>query len=211
MNDPGHEELLRSDAFWDSPSGPATDAINSAIQQAATPVWNHVGASPRIDLLAEEPGIAPGAGAQLPPSADDIVLDILPISRISADGHGRPNIEPDPDSLGAWNRTNREAAEHLVSWLNMSGTAYDAIENAIAGGSQRFERLSGEYDEQLALAGYDRFDPEVRACDKQLRELHDDIQHAKNVLADLRDRPESSASYLNPPSEYPRAPSYDPY
>jgi hypothetical protein len=72
--------------------------------------------------------------------------------------------------------------------VNESGTARDAIEKAITGGSNRFERLSIEYDDHLARVGYDRSAPDLQARDNELRGLHDSIQHAKDILADLRVR-----------------------
>lgn len=207
MNRNAHDEKVDSDAFWDAPVVPEAAAIDAAIRNAALPSGNRFEPAFRPGSLPEDwRHNTSGANAYLPPAADDIVLDVLPISRIADDGLGRINVEPDPASLDTWNRANRAAAEHLVAWLNTSGTASDAIEQAIMGGERRFGRLSEGYDEALATSGYNRSAPEVLARDNELRELHADIQHARDVLGDIRDRrelpsrPQTADFGIEPPS-----------
>ena len=88
-----------------------------------------------------------------------ILLDILPISTTGVDESGRVQIEPDPVSMGERGDAGRDVAEHLVSWLNETGTAPSAIAHAIRSGSARLEMLMRQYDS---------------------------IEHAKEVLADLQ-------------------------
>jgi hypothetical protein len=193
MNDYDFTESCRFEAFFRTPSGQASSEIVNAIEKAAT---TPIGVPPvdatawpqRINAGVQDYDAPASRGIRLPPVPDDILLGILPVSRVSSDVLGRAQIEPDGPSLNAWSRTDRAAAEHLVSWVNESGTARDAIEKAITGGSNRFERLSIEYDDHLARVGYDRSAPDLQARDNELRGLHDSIQHAKDILADLRVR-----------------------
>ena len=211
MSDNDQEEVFRPDAFWSTPSSPmASDMINAAIETAATTPIGGLGANqpeawtPRLSGFAQGIDAFPRGGVESPPVADAILLDILPVSTVSSDGLGRAQIAPDAPSLNAWSRTDRETAEHLISWVNESGTARDAIAKAITGGSDRFERLSIEYDDRLARAGYDRSAPEVQACDSELRGLHDSIQHAKDILSEIPEQRGSAAGYLGlPPAEGP--------
>jgi hypothetical protein len=193
MYDYGQDALSRADDFWGTPSTPpAAAAINAAIGRAATTPIGCAGFteseawSPRSYGFWETNEPSRRGGLELPPVADDILLDILPVSTISSDRFGRPQIEPDEPSLRAWDRTSRETAEHLVSWVNESGTARDAIEKAIVGGSKSFERLAAEYDDRLARAGYDRFASDVQACDRRLTDLYGALQDAQGVLDELR-------------------------
>lgn len=195
MYDYGQEGLSREDDFWGSPPNPrAAETINAAIDRAATTPIGSLGIteseawSPRCYGFGSTNGPSRRGGMELPPVADDILLGVLPVSAISSDGSGRTRIEPDAVSLSERDRTSRGTAEHLVSWLNESGTVRDAIEKAIVGGSERFDRLAVEYDDRLARAGYDRSAPDVRACDRELVHLHENIQHAKDILEDLRCR-----------------------
>jgi hypothetical protein len=72
-----------------------------------------------------------------------------------------------------------------VSWLNACGTAREAIANAIAGGSHRWDQEASRYEDVLRDAGYDRSDPAVQERDQELRDLHGAIQHAREILDDL--------------------------
>ena len=121
----------------------------------------------------------------LPPGSDVILLDILPISTTAVDESGRVQIEPDPASMAGRSDTDRGLAEHLVAWLNETGAARDAIEHAINTGEARLELLMRQYDERLIETGYDRSDPAVERCDASIHALHDAIEHAREVLADL--------------------------
>ena len=192
MSDYDQEELFRTIAFRETSSSVgAADIINTAIARAAmTPLRSLV--ADDSEAWATRPGSltqgsdgSPRSSVELPPVADAILLDVLPVSIVSADDLGRLQVAPDAPSMNAWNRTDRETAEHLISWVNESGTARDAIAKAITGGSDRFERLSIEYDDRLVRAGYDRSAPDVRACDSELSGLHGAIQHAKDILIDL--------------------------
>ena len=183
------------DLFWTSgrcanaPFSEAAYAIDAAIEQAAR--------SPIAGLTADEgeiPGIHEFLGrreshcageAELPRDADAILLDILPVSITSIDDAGRPQIEPDAASLRAWDRADREAAEHLVSWVNGCDMARRAIGNAIAGRSARWEEQANQYEEVLRDAGYDRSNPSVQECDRELKNLHASIEHAREVLDGL--------------------------
>ena len=192
MNDYDGGDSYRTGDYWNPhPRAEAADMIREAIKDASMmPVGGHAahGAepSPILDPFGQCSDDLSRGRVKLPPVADAIVLDILPVSTMSFDDAGRAQIDPDAPSLRAWERTNREAAEHLISWVNESGKARDAIEHAIGWGSRRFQKLSSEYDDRLAQAGYDRSAPDVRACDNELKDLHEAIQHAKGVLDDLR-------------------------
>jgi len=70
-----------------------------------------------------------------------------------------------------------------VSWLNACGTAREAIGNAVAGGLHRWDEEASRYEDVLRDAGYDRSNPAVQDCDRDLRDLHGAIQHAKDVLS----------------------------
>jgi len=206
MEDHSREELFRSDAFWEAPLTPrASDMISAAIERASTTPIGDVGAGESDHgaslpgILAQRPEAPPRGGVQLPPVESDILLDVLPISTVSADARGRMAIEPDTPSLQAWPRVDREAAEHLTSWVNESGSGRNAIEQAVSWGERKFERLSAEYDERLERSGYDRSAPDVQTCDRELRSLHGAIQHANDILADHPDRHGSAAFYVGPP------------
>ena len=86
-------------------------------------------------------------------------------------------------TLQTWAPAEREAAAHPVSWLNACGTAREAIGNAVAGGLHRWDEEASRYEDVLRDAGYDRSNPAVQDCDRDLRDLHGAIQHAKDVLS----------------------------
>ena len=125
-------------------------------------------------------------GPELPPGSDVILLDILPTAITSVDEGGRVQIEPDRASMAERDDADREAAEHLIAWLNATGDAPGAIAHSIRSGSARLEMLMRQYDDLLIEAGYDRSDPDVQQCDAEIHALHDSIEHAKEVFADLR-------------------------
>jgi len=189
MYNADRENVDRIEVFqMDRLNQDAASTINAAIEMAAErPAGdlddNTVGTG-KSCCFAEMIDPDAASGMETPPVADDILLRVLPVSIVSRDECGRTQIAPDSPSLAAWSHSEEEVALHLISWVNESGTVRDAIEKAIAGGANRFERQSLEYDDRLAQAGYDRFAPDVRACDRELRELHDSIQHAKEMLAD---------------------------
>ena len=104
----------------------------------------------------------------------------------SIDNAGKLQIEPDAASLQAWDHADSQAAEHLVSWVNACGTAREAIGNAIADGSARWNQEAIRYEHVLREAGYDRSNSAVQECDQDLRDLHDAIQHATQILDGTR-------------------------
>jgi hypothetical protein len=122
----------------------------------------------------------------LPPPAESTLLDVLPVSIVAPDDLGRLQIEPDEASLQKWARSDREAAIHVTSWLNECGEVRPAIERAIDWGQNRFEDVSREYDEQLEASGFDRMAPRVCDSDRDLRHIHETVEHAKDILTDLQ-------------------------
>ena len=190
MDDYDNNDLFgTSDRWADAPLSEAAYAIDAAIQQAAR--------SPITGLTAdggEIPGIREFLGrreshcageAELPRDADAILLDVLPVSITSPDDAGRLLIEPDAAALQSWNQSDRETAEHLTSWLNATGAARKAVEDAIDGGSVMWARQASQYEELLRDAGYDRSNPLVQESDRGLRDLHAGIEHAREILDDL--------------------------
>lgn len=194
MNDYFEDEMIPPDASpgsrhaWD-----AKDIINTAIEWAAdrthdghgTGSTDKDGSLPPAHSLLPTDDALPYDRVDLPRDADAILLDLLPVSLVLSDESGRPQIEPDTRSMASWEKSDRGTAEHLVSWINETGTVRDAIEMAIKGGLDKFDRLAAEYDEKLARAEYDRSAPEVQACSSELVALHDVTQHARDILADL--------------------------
>ena len=172
-----------------APLSEAAYAIDAAIQQAAR--------SP-IGTLAAEEGELPGIHGYLgrrenhcagetgfPRDPDAILLGVLPVSIISPDAAGRLQIEPDAASLQTWSQSDRETAKHLTSWLNATGVARKAVEDAIDGGSVMWARQASQYEELLRDTGYDRSNPLVQESDRGLRDLHAGIEHAREILVDL--------------------------
>jgi len=168
------------------PLSEAAYAIDAAIQQAAkSPITGLTPDEREIHGIHEFLGRSEShcAGeAELPRDPDGLLLDLLPVSTTSIDDAGRLQIEPDAASLQAWAHSDREAAEHLVSWVNACGMARTAIGNAIAGGSDRWDEEANRYENVLREAGYDRMKPAVQECDRELKDLHGAIQHAREVL-----------------------------
>ena len=190
MNDYENGDMLRIAGRWrDAPLSEAAYAIAAAIQQAAR--------SPISGLAVDEdglPGIRESLGRRdsycagepaLPRDADAIFLDVLPVSITSPDDAGRLHIKPDAATMQTWSQSDREAAEHLTSWLNATGAGRKAVEDAIDGGSVMWARQASQYEERLRDAGYDRSNPLVQECDRELRDLHAGIEHARDVLCDL--------------------------
>lgn len=187
MNDYENGDMSVTAGRWgDAPLSEVAYAIDAAIQQAAR--------SPISGLAADDdelPGIREFLGRRdshcvgepaLPRDADAILLDVLPVSLTAPDDAGRLQIEPDAATLQTWSRPEREAAEHLTSWLNATGTGRKAVEDAIDGGSVMWARQASRYEELLRDTGYDRSNPLVQEFDRGLEELHGAIQHAKEVL-----------------------------
>jgi hypothetical protein len=177
-----------SDRWVANPLSEVAYAINAAVEQAARapigglatneaelPVHEFLGR--RESHCAGEPG--------LPRDPDSLLLDILPVSTTPINDAGRLQIEPDAASLRAWDPAERESAEQLVSWLNACGTAREAIANAIAGGSHRWDEEAIRYEDVLREAGYGRSNPLVQEYDRELRDLHGAIRHARGVLGDV--------------------------
>ena len=190
MNDYDNGDMFGTAGRWaDGAHSEAAFAIDSAILQAAR--------SPISGLAADEdglPGIREFLGRRdshcageptLPRDADAILLDVLPVSITSPDADGRLQIEPDVASLQTWSQADREAAEHLTSWLNATGTGRKAVEDAIDGGSVMWARQANRHEELLRDTGYDRSNPLVQESDRELRDLHAGIEHAREVLDDL--------------------------
>lgn len=189
MNDYDNGDLLGTAGHWgDAPLPEVAYAIDAAIQQAAR--------SPISGLAADEggfPGISEFLGRRdsqcagepgLPRDPDSLLLDILPVSATPIDDAYRLQIEPDAAAMRAWDPADRGAAEHLVSWLNACVPVREAIANAIAAGSHRWDEEASRYDAALRDAGYDRADPLVQERNHDLRNLHDAIQHAQQILDD---------------------------
>ncbi len=190
MNDYDNGDMFGIAGRWgDAPLSEVAYAIDAAIQQAAR--------SPISGMATDEdglPGIREFLGRRdshcagepaLPRDADAILLDVLPASLTAHDDAGRLQIEPDVASLQTWNQSDREAAEHLTSWLNATGTGRKAVEDAVDGGAVMWARQASQYEELLREVGYDRSNPLVQDCDRELRDLHGAIQHAKEILHDL--------------------------
>jgi len=162
------------------------DYLQEAIEQASViPMGEADMAQPSV-LPDDDPLGHCTPGPELPPGSDVILLDLLPTSTMSIDESGRIQIEPDPVGMAERGYAGREVAEHLVSWLNETGAAPSAIAHAISSGAARLEMLMRQYDDILMEAGYDRSNPSVQQCDDEIHALHDSIEHAKEVLADLR-------------------------
>lgn len=190
MNDYENGDMSVTTGRWaDAPLSEVAYAIDAAIQQAAR--------SPISGLAADEnglPGIREFPGSRdshyagepaLPRDADAILLDVLPVSITLPDAAGRLQIEPDAAALQTWSQPEREAAEHLTSWLNATGTGRKAVEDAIDGGSAMWARQASRYEELLRDTGYDRSNPLVQESDRGLRDLHASIEHAREVIDDL--------------------------
>ena len=190
MNDYENGDMLGTTGRWgDAPLSEVAYAIDAAIQQAAR--------SPLSGLAVDEdglPGIREFLGHRdshcagepaLPRDSDAILLDVLPVSLTAHDDAGRLQIEPDAATLQTWNQSDREAAEHLTSWLNATGAARKAVEDAIDGGSVMWAREANRYEELLRDTGYDRSHPLVQEFDRELRGLHTGIENAREVLDDL--------------------------
>lgn len=182
------EFLGTSDHWTATPLSEAAYAINAAIEQAARgPIDSLVaideGRSEIHDLLGRLESYCTGEPG-VPRDPDSLLLDILPVSTTPIDDAGRLQIEPDAASLRTWAPADREAAEHLVAWVNASGTVREAISHAVAGGSHRWDEDAIRYDAALRDAGYDRADPLVQERNHDLRNLHDAIQHAQEILDD---------------------------
>ena len=186
-----NNDLLEiTDRWAATPLPDAAYEINTAIEQAArAPIGGlahteeqlhgfHKFLGHRESHCAGEPG--------LPRDPDALLLDILPVSTTSIDNAGKLQIEPDAASLQAWDHADSQAAEHLVSWVNACGTAREAIGNAIADGSARWNQEAIRYEHVLREAGYDRSNSAVQECDQDLRDLHDAIQHAMQILDGTR-------------------------
>ncbi len=190
MNDYENGDMFGTSGRWgDAPRSEVAYAIDAAIQQAAR--------SPISGLTADEdglPGIREFLGRRdshwagepaLPRDADALLLDVLPVSLTAPDDAGRLQIEPDAVTMQTWNQPEREVAEHLTSWLNATGAAREAVEHAIDGGSVMWAKQASQYEALLRDAGYDRSNPLVQESDRELKDLHASIEHAREVLDDL--------------------------
>ena len=179
--------LGATDRWAASPLPEAACVINAAIEEAArAPIGGLAAMDEDLTGIHEFLGRRESHCAGelgLPRDPDSLLLDILPVSTTPTDDAGRLQIEPDAATLRTWDPAEREAAEHLVSWLNACGTAREAIANAIAGGSHRWDEDASRYEDVLRDAGYVRSDPAVQEHDQDLRDLHGAIQHAKDVLS----------------------------
>ena len=184
-------ELRCGEAFWGmSAEADAMVQINAAIDEAARPSAE---APPlvlpdlpprRVNAWLDED--RPFGYAPPPPPPEETLLDVLPVSVVAREDSGKLLIAPDEASLQKWDRSDREAAIHVTSWLNECAAVRPAIERAIGWGVDRFEDMSREYDERLEAAGFDRSAPSVQVCDSDLRHIHETVEHAKDILADLR-------------------------
>ena len=186
----GGGELRCGENLWGMPAeADAMAQINIAIDEAAMPSAE----APRLVLpdlpqrrvnawLDED---RPFGYAPPPPPAEETLLDVLPVSVVAPNDSGKLQVEPDVASLQKWDRSDREAAIHVTSWLNDCAAVRPAIERAIGWGVNRFEDMSREYDERLEAAGYDRADPSVQERDSDLRHLHETVEHARDILDDL--------------------------
>jgi len=190
----GHDPARGDDGSpadpWDA--GPLDDAaqeIGAAIDQAAEPSSVMPGydepEGTSIDPIEVPDSVDAGSQANdgVPPDPGDLLLDVLPYSRVTTDDAGRAIIDPDVASLSGYR--HRDSAAHMIAWLNECGSTRGAIEQAVSDGEDRLDSLMVEYERLLENAEYDRNAPDVRECANTIDGLHKALEEARDALMAL--------------------------